>query len=235
MSRWRGRVGVFFLGVALGVVVSAAAVAIRRAVPPRQPSSSYVDRLSLFSVLSPRPGDVVFAGDSLIANGEWAELLEAPCVRNRGVGRETVAGLLRRADAVAAGSPTAVFLMVGINDLLDGRSAESLEPDYVALLSSLRAGAPATAIVVQSILPIGPPMPGEDVRRVNGEVRTLNARLPELAARSRARFVEVAAALTAPDGSLDHRFTSDGIHLNGSGYLRWTEAIRRYVGSACRR
>jgi len=125
--------------------------------------------------------------------------------------------------------------MVGINDFLDGRSAESLEPDYVALLSSLRARAPATAIVVQSILPIGPPMPAEDVRRVNAEVRTLNARLPELATRSRARFVDVAAALTAPDGALDHRFTSDGIHLNGAGYLRWTEAIRPYVGSGCQR
>ena len=50
-----------------------------------------------------RPGEVVFAGDSLVADGPWAEFYSE--IHNRGIGGETTSGLLGRLDEITEGRP----------------------------------------------------------------------------------------------------------------------------------
>ena len=57
-------------------------------------------------------------GDSITAQGEWAELFPEEKILNLGLSGDTSAGLLNRLDDVVGRKPRVVLLMIGINDFL---------------------------------------------------------------------------------------------------------------------
>ena len=42
-------------------------------------------------------------------------------------------------------------------------------------------------------------------------------------------YIDVYSALVDQKGMLDQRYTNDGLHLMGEGYLAWKEVIEKYV------
>ena len=42
-------------------------------------------------------------------------------------------------------------------------------------------------------------------------------------------YLNVWGALADHDGKLDKRYTNDGLHLTGQGYLVWRDAIKIHV------
>ena len=75
----------------------------------------------------------LFLGDSLTEYGNWRELFPGLDIKNRGIAGDTTDGVLHRLDGITALSPDKIFLMIGINDLLMGRSVKRIfVPDEVA-------------------------------------------------------------------------------------------------------
>ena len=159
-------------------------------------------------------------GDSLTDRGEWHELLAVDSVANRGISGDTIAQARERVESIRALHPTTVVVMLGINDLLVGRSVSSCVTEYRALLSVLSA-TPSPRIVVQSVLPVG-----AQVALAPQQIRQLNEQLRELCTPPHCEFVDVWSAFADPTGSLDSALSSDGVHLNGRGYARWAEVLR---------
>lgn len=163
---------------------------------------------------------VVMLGDSLTAGGPWSEIFGSLDVLNRGVGGSTTAHILGRLDETIERNPARVFLMIGINDLLAGASALDTAARVAQIVQRLQRE--KIEVFLQSVLPTA------DNIALNQQVATLNRET-----RDCATYIDLWPAF-APSGALLPEMTSDGLHLIGTAYLVWAEAIRLPVSQALR-
>lgn len=187
----------------------------------------YLNKRELFDLYPATADDRVLLGDSLTDVCDWAEFCRDPRLKNRGVSGDTVGGVLARLDSVLAGPPAAVFVMIGINDLNQGAEVEPLLAHYGELLDRLRAGAPQARLYVQSVLPV-------DTFRwraeTNERILAFNWGLQVLAQERGATYLDLHPLFCDGD-RLDDRYTHDGLHLNGAGYLVWKEALAPHLAA----
>lgn len=74
---------------------------------------------------------------------------------NQSISGERTQGLLKRLDLLEDNDVEAVFLMIGINDLIWGKTDDEIVSNYKEIVRQLKQKHPKTQIVVQSILPHG--------------------------------------------------------------------------------
>jgi lysophospholipase L1-like esterase len=161
--------------------------------------------------------EIVFAGDSLIADGPWAELFSP--IKNRGIGGETTAGLLDRLDEVTEGQPRKVFLQIGTNCLAADIPVAQIVRNYRAILGRIRRESPEAQVFVISVLPVNQRFAQGPVHD-NASIRLLNHQLHDLVGQFEGvAFLDVFDALTDASGDLRKDLTIDGLHLNIDGYL----------------
>jgi lysophospholipase L1-like esterase len=162
-------------------------------------------------------GEIVFAGDSLIAAGPWSELY-CP-IKNRGIGGETTKGLLDRLDEVTESQPRKIFFLVGANCLAADIPVAQIIRNYRKILERVHQESPHTRVFVISVLPVNQRLPGGPVQN-NSTIRALNRQLRELAGEfETVKFLDVFDAMTDANGDLRKDFTTDGMHLSLDGYL----------------
>ena len=227
------------LSIALNAAAGLALMArLRR--PPAPSGGPYAaiyraHRVSLFHALDAQrgaggetraPSPIVFLGDSITDGCEWSELLARGDLVNRGIQGDTTADILARAPLIRAMEPRSVVLLVGVNDLLTRRPLEAITGDYARILTAL---GPATLAL--AVLPLRPallddPRAGEEANRLRPE---LDARIKALALTAGARHADLGADLADARGELDARYTEDGVHLNGEGYMRLGVALRPHL------
>lgn len=153
---------------------------------------------------------------------------------NQSISGEKTKGLLNRLDFLKYNDVEAVFLMIGINDLIWGESDEEILINYREIVRQLKQAHPETQIVVQSILPHGgenstwesrdklAALPSERIQRMNDSLK-------EIAADNQAYYLDLYPIFVTGDGTLRPDLTTDGLHLNRQGYLVWRSAIALYA------
>jgi lysophospholipase L1-like esterase len=214
--------------LAIAAVLGARWVARQRSEPPALPSRERA-RAELFHAFAGAVRrDVVMLGDSLTDRGEWWELLERP-VANRGIAGDTIAGVAARLDDVVALAPRAVFVLIGVNDLLEGAAPEAMAERHARLIAELRRRLPRARIVVESLLPIREALVALDEPLASAAVVRANqlCRLGALSAG--ADWLDLTPVLADAAGELDARYSSDGLHLSAAGYRAWAAALRPYL------
>ena len=117
--------------------------------------------------------------------------------------------------------------MIGTNDLSRGHPPDEVAAKVEEVLGALRRQSPRTKIYLQSVLPI---REREGWNHHNANIRALNSRLEALAGETGSAWVDVAPAFMDEAGQLRADLSTDGLHLNGAGYLRWFGAIRDMLG-----
>jgi lysophospholipase L1-like esterase len=188
---------------------------------------AYFHRKNLFEMLTPKEGAIVFLGNSITAQNEWAEMLDNPQILNRGIPGDHCDGMSARLDEVLKNRPSKIFLMAGVNDLAFYPPSKVL-PKYESLVGAILTKSPQTKLYLQSLLPVNnivSPTPVD-----NDDIRTLNEGIRKLAEAKGLTYIDLYPLLLDLDGNLDAAYTSDGIHLNGAAYLKWKEAIKNAVG-----
>jgi hexosaminidase len=218
--------GLPILGTCLVLVAGVLVVVLSFHEPGDAPSGPRWQRPSRASQLELLPlqaGDLVLLGASLVEHGEWGELLPEHRPRNRGLAGDKVADVLARLDPILEAGPRAVFVMVGLNDVLSGRSAEEIERDHRRLASRFAEQAPGTRLVFMSLLPVR--REGEDGVAANAAIDVVNAGLARVAAEEGCELLDLAAAFRDDAGQLRADLTVDGIHLTGPGYLLWRDVL----------
>ena len=164
-----------------------------------------LQRRSLFEVLPVYSSDIVFLGNSITDGCEWAELFNNRHVKNRGISGDRSGWLLDRLDPIVA----------NVARLIDRFQSESRW----------------TKIYVQSILPVN----GESFAKFKNhyehgrQIVPLNKRLEALCDEKEVTYLDVWGALADHEGRLDKRYTNDGLHLTGEGYVVWRDAIKQHV------
>lgn len=190
---------------------------------PRQPFRSYYyDKKSFFDQLPKQHYDIVFIGDSIIDGAEWQDLFPGRKIANRGINGDRTDGLLDRLDHVYATSAKRVFIMIGVNDFNHGRSSDKVYRNYRKIIRYLTKR--GIKVYIQSTLLVG-----ESRKKINNKIIALNRRLIKMARYDDSvTFIDLNKTL-APDSVLQARFTSDDLHLNGTGYVAWKDIIKPYI------
>ena len=211
-------------------IVLLAAALLAAAASFAQSEYNYQKR-SLFEQLPIRGNDIVFLGNSITDGGEWAELFNNRHVKNRGISADRSGWLLDRLDPIINGHPKKLFLMIGTNDLAVGITPEEVAANVEKLLDRFAEESPWTKIYVQSILPVN----GESFAKFRNhyehgrQIVPLNKRLEALCDEKEVTYLDVWGALADHEGRLDKRYTNDGLHLMGEGYLAWKTVIEKFV------
>ncbi|WP_266367806.1 GDSL-type esterase/lipase family protein [Tellurirhabdus rosea] len=203
--------------------------AAQSAVPDTSFRSTYYEqKRTLYESLPVERNSILFIGDSITDTAEWAELLGNSRIKNRGISGDLSFGVLARLDALIAAKPEKVFLMIGVNDLARGVADSVIIRNYRQMAERFRRQSPQTRIYWQSVLSTNDSFP--QFKRHQGKmqnIRALNDALRTLASQTGQTFVDLHPYLSDSDGKLDARYTNDGLHLNGTGYSRWVEALRK--------
>jgi lysophospholipase L1-like esterase len=182
----------------------------------------YKMRVSMFDNLTEHR-DVVMLGDSITARGEWAELTGYASIANRGIGGDTTAGVLLRLDPIVAMNPRRIFILLGINDLVQGRSVEQLLNNYKEIVKRLHQS--GAIVYVQSTLNVS----RKSRLKFNDHINTVNDQMRDYCdSTGSCSFININSVL-ASRGRLGKSYSLDGVHLNGQGYAAWAKMISGYV------
>lgn len=171
----------------------------------------------------PQQVDVCFLGDSITQRGLFSEFFPGLAVSNRGIGSDTSEGVLKRLDTVVNGNPDTIVLMIGINDLGLGVQEDSIVSNADKIVTDLENSLPGSRVVVMGVLPAG------NVDEL--KIRSLNERYAEMASsHENALFLNLHDEYLFEEGSQDMSlYDADGVHLNGSGYKIWIDAISQLL------
>jgi lysophospholipase L1-like esterase len=187
----------------------------------------YRHRQSQFEKLPVGINDILFLGDSITDEGEWSDWFPAATIRNRGISADTTSGVLRRLPDLLQTPPQAIFLMIGINDLIVlGRSPKQVLSRYQQILTLIQQRAPQTQVYVQSVLPVSDLV----FPNLNPKILQLNQGIAALAEALNYRYVDL-HSLFMVNGQIDLACTADGLHLNGEGYARWVEHLQPLIAA----
>lgn len=186
----------------------------------------YRDKKSHFEALPKSEAEIIFLGDSLTDLCEWGELFRNYRIKNRGICGDTTNGILNRINSIIESQPQKLFIMIGINDLNQDVSVEETANNYKLILELFKNQIPDAKIFIQSLLPINNQLRNNDV---NQKIIDLNAQLKELAPVFSSQYINLFSAFLDKNNQLDLQYTSDGLHLNGQGYLVWKKIIEENV------
>ena len=168
---------------------------------------------------------VVFFGDSLTQWGPWKTYFKGMKVHNMGYASDTLSRMNDRVATVAAKEPAKVFIMGGINSLLNEPWEVALA-EYTALLDNVKGMMPDVQVYVLSMLPVGASR--ETTFCTNADIVRFNERLQTLAAERGFQYIDI-YQYYVKNGEMNSALSRDGVHLKNKAYQYWRNAIRRYV------
>ncbi len=190
----------------------------------------YYQRASLFEILPVDSTDIVFVGNSLTHGCEWHELFGMPNIKNRGINGDVVQGVFERIDPVVKGHPKKIFLLTGVNDVSHNLTADSIATALGKLIDYIRVNTPQTRLYVQSLLPINNSF--GRYKAIFGKeqvIRDINVKLAAMAEEKGFVWINTYPIFADENGNLDSRYTNDGLHLLGNGYIHWKNFLLPYV------
>ncbi|MEQ9553174.1 MAG: GDSL-type esterase/lipase family protein [Coleofasciculus sp. G3-WIS-01] len=185
-------------------------------------------RKQMFEQLPNSETEIIFIGDSLTDQGEWAELLGNTNIRNRGISGDTTDGVLNRLNEITASQPQKLFLMIGANDLWnEQKPASEIAQTYRLILEKIQQQTPETQVFIQSLLPMNTIQYPISVN--NSDIIAVNRHLQNLASEFSYTYIDLHQHFTNDQKQLDPLYTVDGVHLSGKGYLNWAKIVNPYV------
>lgn len=193
-------------------------------------STYYYQRASLFEVLPVDSDDILFVGNSITDGGEWCELFQNPNVKNRGISGDTTQGVYDRLDVLLKGTPAQIFLLIGINNVPRGESADSIAAGIRRIVQRIRQESPATEVLVQSVLPVTPQYGKFDGHTSRWQlVPEINRSVRRLAQEEKVTYIDLFSHFADAEGKMKPEYTNDGLHLKGNGYLLWKEVVQPFL------
>lgn len=174
----------------------------------------------------------VLLGNSLTEGFSIEKYFPTLPVLNRGIVADHTGiegkGILQRLDeSVYNCRPSAVFLLIGVNDLADKiYTSRQIAFGAEKIIQEIQRFNPDIKIYLQSALPAT-----GKYAHLNAIILEFNRHLIDVARRTGISFIDLHPKFTDENGELKAEFTRDGIHLKDAGYLVWREAIQPYLQS----
>lgn len=169
---------------------------------------------------------VVFLGDSITdawrMSPSYKEHFSVYAPLNLGIGGEYTQNLLWRIEhgALDGLSPKAVVVMIGVNNLGGGFTAQQTAKGVRAVIAAVQGKLPGVPTLLLSILPAGE-SPDAELRKKIVETNELIAKMQVPGV----TFVEIGSILLEPDGTISKSILRDFLHPTEAGYVRLGDAL----------
>ena len=159
--------------------------------------------------------EVIFLGDSLTDGCDVSKYYGEYVTSNRGIGGDTSFGLLERMQVSAYdANPQVIVLLIGGNDILRGKSLESIYDNYEKIITGIKEHLPETEIVWCSLSVLG-----NDWAKHNEKVVLCNQKIKLLAQKYGCEFVDIYTPLCDVEtGEIRVAYTAEGVHFTDEGY-----------------
>lgn len=188
-------------------------------------STYYYRKKSTFEVMPNKKDEIIFVGNSITDQCDWGELFEDKHVINRGISGDRTDGILYRLDEITESNPSKIFLLIGTNDIAYGRSVEYILHRSNQIIKAIKKSSPKTELYIQSILPVY-----DRADRPSETIIEINKGLHELAFIEHVTYIDLFSHFTRKNTVvLDKKYSIDGLHLNGIGYLLWKDLIKGFM------
>ena len=186
----------------------------------------YQQKVTLFNLLPKTKKDIIFLGDSITDIGEWQEIWGNKDVKNRGISSDNTFGVLARLKEITEAKPAKVFIMIGINDISKNTQDSIIVSNYKKIINNIRTASPSTKIIVQSILPTNNNFTAfKNHQNKTEHILFVNAALKKYCIANKLVYVDLYNSFLDEEKKLDEKYTNDGLHINGFGYMKWKEIL----------
>lgn len=184
----------------------------------------YPERIIEFKKHPLEFGDIVFLGNSLTEHGgDWAKRLNIPTIKNRGIAGDVTYGVLQRLNEIWFYKPTAVFILIGINDMfVDSLSAGYIAGNVIKIAEVIHRKSPNTKLYVQTILPTSN-------LNLIAKIKAVNDQLKRNAGSHTCSLIDLHAAFADENDMIKKELTNDGVHLTEAAYNLWVSIVSKYL------
>lgn len=162
----------------------------------------------------------VIIGDSI---SQWLpneQLSSDRFYLNQGISGDTTGDALQRLSTLDQVRPDTIYVMVGVNDLRNGKTDQEILTNLQKIMQRLRQTHPQAQVIINSVLPTRLATIPSD------RTIPLNQQIARLAEQEGVSYLALTSAFTDTDGALRREFTTDGLHLSPQGYTVWAKALR---------
>lgn len=206
-------------------------------IPSQWLSYHYNERVAYFTELNKRlkAGGIVFLGDSITEQFIVSEFFSEHSVINRGISGDTTDGVLKRLEeSVFDIEPSKIFLMIGTNDLGNGKEPEYIVNNIDTIIVKIHERLPETKIFIESIYPVRKDGDNKIKKRMVGKrnnesINQINERIIKIADQYHITYIDIHSLLQDKYGNLKFEYTVEGLHLTPIGYVTVVEEIEKYI------
>jgi lysophospholipase L1-like esterase len=191
----------------------------------------FLNRDELFKVFPKSKNSIIFIGNSLTQNFELAELFQNLSIKNRGIISDYTSTLYNRLEPIIEEKPEKIFIEIGINDLGINLPNDTLIKNYNKIIEKLKSETPNSKIYIQSIFPVkneSQYLKSITNPEVNKNVVLVNKELKSICEKKKLTYIDIYSSFEL-EGQMNPKYSIDGVHLNGAGYLLWRDKLKSFV------
>ena len=178
----------------------------------------------------------LFLGDSITEQYDLKEYYEDYPVVNSGVSGDFTSSIVENMKKrVYDYNPSKVFLLIGINDLRNGKDVSEIVSNTKEIIELIKDNRPYSEIYLESIYPINKTDDDKisdsvrDIEFDNEKIIEVNDLLKDLAKDEKITYVDLYNKLIDDDGNLNISYTKDGLHISSEGYECITKELMKYI------
>lgn len=182
--------------------------------------------------------DAVFIGDSRTEGFfMYTDLSNAKAYAHKGLTVDTVftdpvinmnGSKLSIVEALRQTSFQKVYIMLGINEIGWAYNSIFIEK-YTKLVDEIQIINPNATIYLQSILPVSNEVSSTHDYIKNEKINEYNGFIEQIAKEKNVYYLNVAEAVTSPNGALPDDAAVDGIHLKKEYCEKWLEYLKNHI------
>ena len=173
---------------------------------------------------------VIFMGDSITE--EWGrlkpEFFQSPIFINRGIGGQTTPQmLLRFKQDVINLKPYVVFILAGTNDIAGNTGPSNIDMIINNIFSMAELSMSYNIkTVLSSILPVDKYPWADHIKNVPETILTINQELKSFSGKNDITYIDYHSLMVSKNLGLKKEYTTDGVHLNKTGYEVMCHLVR---------
>lgn len=186
--------------------------------------------LAKFKSYKNKPTDIIFLGNSITAHANWAELLQNPCAKNRGISGDITFGVLERLSEVTKGNPAKVFLLIGVNDISRNIPDSIIVDNISKIVDRIQKESLATVIYIETVLPVNNTFTKfKNHYNKDEHISAVNVGIKNIAKTRNVNLIDSHQFFLDEKGKLHRNYTHDGLHLTENAYLLWAKELKKYL------